>query len=171
MITEVLVHFTSWLAATPLSRIVAEDFWIVPALQTIHILSVAVVLSGVALINLRIVGVLDRGQPVAALLDRFLPPIAVAIAVLALTGLLLIAGEPTRAVFRVVFWAKMSLIIAAVALTWSHRPAYRTTVESGAVIARPGRKIVALVALLLWLAVVVAGRWIAYVEAWPGAPA
>jgi len=25
--------------------------------------------------------------------------------------------------------------------------------------------------LLLWLAVIVAGRWIAYVDAWPGAPA
>lgn len=170
MITEVLVRFTDWLAATSLSHTVAEKFWIVPALQTVHILCVAVVLAGVVLINLRIVGLLDRGQPVPALLDRFLPPIGVAVGVLAFTGVLLIAGEPTRALFRVVFWTKMALIVAAVALTWSHRSAFRT-VGDAAVVATPTRKLVAIVALLLWLAVIVAGRWIAYVEAWPGAPA
>ena len=174
MITETLVRFTDWLAATSLSRIVAENFWIVPALQTIHILSVAVVLAGVVFINLRIVGVLDRGQPVPAVLDRFLRPIAVAVVVLVITGVLLIAGEPTRAVFRTVFWAKMAFIVGAVALTWSHRFAYRAAGEVGgesALGATPARKLVAIAALLLWLAVIVAGRWIAYVEAWPGAPA
>jgi hypothetical protein len=171
MITELLVRFTDWLAATSLSRTVAEEFWIVPALQTVHILSVAVVLAGVVLINLRIVGIVDRDEAVRALLDRFLRPIALAVVVLAITGFLLIAGEPTRAVFRVVFWTKMALIVAAFALTWSHQAAYRPLGDGAVVVAGPVRKLVALAALLLWLAVIVAGRWIAYVEAWPGAPA
>jgi len=114
MITQTLVRFTDWLAATSLSHTVAEHFWIVPTLQTAHILSVAVVLAGVFLINLRVLGVLERGEAVPALLDRFLTPIAIAVGVLAVTGFLLIAGEPTRAVFRVVFWIKMALIVAAV---------------------------------------------------------
>jgi hypothetical protein len=171
MITDLLVRFTDWLAATSISRIVAEEFWIVPALQTVHILSVAVVLAGVVLINLRIVGIIDRHEAVPALLDRFLRPIAVAVAVLAVTGFLLIAGEPTRALFRVVFWTKMALIVVAFGLTWSHRAAYRPLGDGSVVVAGAVRKLVALVALLLWLAVIVAGRWIAYVEAWPGAPA
>jgi hypothetical protein len=171
MITDLLVRFSDWLGATSIAQTVAEKFWIVPALQTVHILSVAVVLAGVVFINLRIVGVLDRGQTVRALLDRFLRPIAVAVAVLAITGLLLIAGEPTRAIFRVVFWSKMALIVLAVILTWSHRGFYRQSGEGPEIAATPARRIIALVALLAWLAVIVAGRWIAYVEAWPGAPA
>ena len=170
MFTSALVHFTSWLSGTGLTNTVASHFWIVPTLQTIHILSVAVVLIGVLLVNLRILGVAERSQPVGAVLDRFLTPVAVAILVLAATGALQIAAEPTRALFRSIFWIKMGLIIAAAALTWSHRPAFAVADGGATAAAPPARKAIALVALLLWLAVVVAGRWIAYTNAWPGAP-
>lgn len=170
MMTASLINFTQWIAGTGLTALVAERFWIVPALQTVHILSVAVVLAGVLLINLRIVGIVERSQPIAAVLDRFLVPVIAAVAVLAITGALLIAAEPTRALFRVIFWVKMALILAAGVLTWSHRWPFPAG-AGGVVVATYGRKAVALLALLLWLAVIVAGRWIAYVEAWPGAPA
>ncbi len=51
-----LIIFANWLGSTPLTEAVAGHFWVVPALQTVHILSMAAVLIGVALINLRIVG-------------------------------------------------------------------------------------------------------------------
>src|ERR1700712_694873 len=164
MITSSLIDFTTWLTGTRLTAAVAGHFWVVPTLQTIHILSVAVVLAGVVLINLRIVGVVEQQQPVSALLDRFLQPIGIALIVLAVTGMLLIAGEPTRALFRIVFWVKMALILVASFLTWSHRWAFYR--ENGqAATATTLRKGVAITVLLLWLAVIVAGRWIAYVEA------
>jgi hypothetical protein len=82
MFNDLLVHFTGRLTGGRLNILVATHSWIVPTLQTIHILSVAVVLSGVALINLRIVGIVERGQPIAAVLDRFLWPVTLAVAVL-----------------------------------------------------------------------------------------
>ena len=166
MIIQILTGFAEWLGRTPLTEVVAGHFWIVPALQTIHILAVAAVLISVLLINLRVAGLVEGGQPVAVILDRYLRPTAIAVAVLAVTGFLLIAGEPTRAIFRTIFWTKMAFIVAALVLTWSHRPAFAI---QGAR-ATPARRGIAVVALLLWLAVIVAGRWIAYVEAWPGAP-
>jgi hypothetical protein len=169
MFTALLTRFTTWLTGGWLNLAVASHSWVVPTLQTIHILSVAVVLSGVLLINLRIAGLAERGQSIPAVLDRFLWPITIAVAVLAVTGFLLIAGEPTRALFRTVFWAKMVLILAALGLTWSHRPAFTLTSE-GAIAVAPVRKAIAVLALILWLSVIVAGRWIAYVDAWPGAP-
>lgn len=168
MILELLTGFADWLGKTPLTETVASHFWIVPALQTVHILSVAAVLISVLIINLRVLGVVEGGQPVAVILNRYLKPTAIAVAILAVTGFLLIAGEPTRAIFRTIFWTKMAFIIAAVILTWSHRPAFAVAVAGAeATLARRG---IAVAALLLWLAVIVAGRWIAYVEAWPGAP-
>jgi hypothetical protein len=167
MATQYLTYFTSWLSGTALTEFVAGHFWVVPALQTIHILAIAGVLISVALINLRILGVLDRSQPVPVVLDRYLRPVGIGVAILAVTGFLLIAGEPTRAIFRTLFWLKMALIVMAALLTWSHRAAFAVD-GAGASVARKG---IALLALLLWLGVVVAGRWIAYVEAWPGAPA
>lgn len=168
--TASLVEFAHWLGGTRLAGTVAGHFWIVPALQIVHILSVAVVLSGVLLINLRIVGILERSQSIVAVLDRFLLPTGIAVLVLAITGALLIAGEPTRAIFRTIFWVKMALILAAGLSTWSHRPALSGAAGVAADVSVT-RKAIALVALLLWLGVIVAGRWIAYVEAWPGAPA
>lgn len=170
MITATLIEFTHWLGGTWLTAAVAGHFWVVPALQTVHILSVAVVLVGVLLINLRIVGIVERSQSVSSVLDRFLLPTAIAVLVLAVTGGLLIAGEPTRAVFRTVFWVKMGLILVAGVLTWSHRHIFSSAAGT-VVAATPARKGIAIAALALWLAVIVAGRWIAYVEAWPGAPA
>ncbi|HEX7819080.1 MAG TPA: DUF6644 family protein [Sphingobium sp.] len=166
-----LTIFANWLGGTALTELVAGHFWVVPALQTIHILAVAAVLVSVALINLRIVGVVDRSQPVVVLLDRYLRPTAIALVILAITGFLLIAGEPTRAIFRTLFWLKMGLIVAAALLTWSHRLAFAGNGGTNGGRASIGRKGVAIVALLLWIGVIVAGRWIAYVEAWPGAPA
>ncbi len=71
MIVAILIRLTSWLGTTWLYTAVTSHAWIVPAIQTIHILSVAIVLSGVVLINLRIVGWLERGQSVGTVLDRF----------------------------------------------------------------------------------------------------
>lgn len=168
--TALLDGITASLAGSWLNGVVAGHFWIVPALQTVHILAVAAVLASVVVINLRVVGLVDLGQPLAVLLDRFLPPIAIGVGILAVTGLLLIAGEPTRAPYRVIFWVKLALIVAAAVLTWSHRRA--SPVASGGTLAIGiGRKGVALLALSLWLGVIVAGRWIAYADAWPGAPA
>ena len=170
MFTAILIAIGKWVSDTGLTTALAERFWIVPALQTAHILGVAVVISGIAIINLRVLGIVETRQSLAAVLDRFLGPVGIAVGVLAVTGLLLIAAEPTRAPFRAVFWVKMGLIVVAALLTWSHRrPVFGPTQAGvGAPIAR---KAIAVAALLLWLAVIVAGRWIAYAEAWAGAPA
>lgn len=170
MMTTTLSHFSQWLGASWLSSAVAGHFWVVPALQTVHILSVALALTGVLLINLRVAGLVERGQTVEAVLDRFLRPVGIGILILVVTGFLLITGEPTRAIFRTIFWIKLALIVAAGLLTLSHRQAVRFSGADGAVVSE-GRKVLALLALLLWFAVIVAGRWIAYVDAWPGAPA
>jgi hypothetical protein len=91
--------------------------------------------------------------------------------VLLVTGAVLIAGEPTRALFRITFYLKMALIVAVLALTFALGRLARTPFalaggrRAGAVI-----KGGAVLALLLWVAVIFAGRWIGYTEGWPGAP-
>ena len=43
--------FAQWLAGTPLSQGIARTLWLIPVLQSIHILGIAVVLSSVAMIE------------------------------------------------------------------------------------------------------------------------
>jgi hypothetical protein len=154
-----LHDFAVWLAHSPLNAAVTARGWIVPEVQIVHIVAIAAVVIAAALINLRALGVMDAGRTRQAVLAAWYPVMLGAVAVLALTGFLLIASEPGRALFRAVFWVKLGLIAAALVITGAQARA-----GEGAAV-----RLLALASLVLWLAVIWAGRWIAYAEGWPGA--
>jgi len=167
-----LEHFAAWLAATPLSAFVAGQAWVVPTVQTLHILAVCVVMGAAVVLNLRVLRVVERDQSIGSLAARFVPPSAVAIVILAITGLLMIAGEPTRAIFRSVFWWKMGLLAAAIALTAGLLAGLKAQgvwddAQTPTPVAFRG---LAVGLLLVWVAIIIAGRWIGYTEGWPGSP-
>ncbi len=162
--------FAAWLLRTPVTAFLENAAWAVPTIQTLHILCIAIVFGGSAFINLRVFGLIERDEPVAAVLGRFLPPMIVAVGVLALTGALLIASEPNRALFRVVFWIKMGLILAALAATWAQRRLILAGPTGDEAVAGLGVRLFAGITLLLWVGVIFAGRWIGYASGWPGSP-
>ena len=167
-----LEHFAAWLATTPLSMFVAGQAWVVPAVQTVHILAIAVVMGSVVIINLRVLGLVSPSQSIDALARRFVAPAGGAILILAITGALMIAGEPTRAIFRYVFWAKMTLLVLALGLTAAMLNGLRNTGAAADPSQRtpPLYRGLALVGLLVWVGIIVAGRWIGYADGWPGSP-
>jgi len=167
-----LESFAAWLGRTSLSNYVASQAWVVPTVQTVHILAITVVVASAVVLSLRLLGLVERGQSVGALTIRFARPSIVAIVILALTGLLMIAGEPTRAIFRYVFWWKMALIALAIVLTSGLLAALKVQAvwEDPQAPVPPLYRVLAVGLLLIWLAVIVAGRWIGYAQGWPGSP-
>jgi uncharacterized membrane protein SirB2 len=158
--------FSDWAAKTPFNKVVAETSWIIPTVQVVHILAVAAVLAAILMVNLRIFAIVDRAERLKAVVDRFLPTLPFALLVLFVTGLILIMGEPTRAIYRTVFWAKMAMIIIAGALAVDlHRRVRKDPVAASALL-----KTEAFMSMSLWFAVVTAGRWIGYAGGWPGSP-
>jgi hypothetical protein len=161
------VHaFCEWLAATPLSTQIQTVAWVIPAVQTIHILSISVVIAAAAMVDLRVLGILSRGEPVAAVARRFLPSIWWTLLVLLLSGSTLIIGEPGRSLDNPAFLLKMSMLVAALVLTlyfqWGLRlDALFWEVSLGR---RLGGRLVAAVSLILWVGIIFAGRWIAYIN-------
>jgi hypothetical protein len=57
-----LNHFCAWLDQTPVSQIIQTKAWIVPAVQTVHILAIAVVATSALMVDLRVIGVFGRDQ-------------------------------------------------------------------------------------------------------------
>ena len=161
-----LQDFCHWLAATPLSHTLQAVGWMVPAVQTIHLLSVAVLLGSVLMINLRLLGWCWQDQPVAAVGRRFLPFIWWPLAVLLTSGALLIAAEPARALQNPVFILKMTLLLAAAGMTLGCQIPLRRDPRYWELSAarRRGARLIAAASLPLWVGIVFAGRWIAYVQ-------
>jgi hypothetical protein len=161
-----LHSFCEWLRSTAISHAIQDTSWIIPATQTIHILAVALIFSSALMMDLRIIGLIDRRQSIATYMHRFLPPIWSTLPVLFATGTILTIGEPSRELENPSFQLKMVLLLLAIlATTLLQRPAIGGTSRwddtSKPTIAT---KIIAVASLCLWVAIIFAGRWIAYVN-------
>ena len=166
MVDAFLKDFSKWLAATELSHAIQTAGWIIPTLQTIHILGVAVLFSSAILVDLRIWRIMQRDVALADVARRFLPPIWPVVLVLLVTGSLLIIGEPRRSLLNSTFYLKMALLALALSLTGALQ---RSLSAPQFFDKNRGRQIAgrlaAAVSIVVWSGIIFAGRWIAYTQA------
>jgi uncharacterized membrane protein SirB2 len=135
--------------------------WIIPAVQTVHILCVAVVMSSMAMLDLRLIGVAGRRLSISQMVSRFVPWVWGALPVLLTSGLILIIGEPSRELLNPYFRAKMAMLATVIVITLfvQRQNKKETNYWEGRRAAAAGA---GLASLLLWVGIVTAGRWIAY---------
>jgi hypothetical protein len=156
--------FADWLAATSLSQAFQDHAWVIPTSQSIHILAVSVVFASVLMINLRLLGIVTRGRSVSQLSNSLLPWIWRGLAVLLFTGIVQTVAEPVRQFVTPVFWAKMVMILIVVTMTTLYAKAVRrNALLWDADSSRPASAaVLAAISTLLWLAIIVCGRFIGY---------
>src|SRR2546428_10203651 len=106
MRTQTLDRFCSWLEQTPLSQAIQSAGWVVPTVQTIHILAIAAVLSSVLMLDLRLLGMVGRDQPLERVANRFRPVIWWTLPILLATGIVIIIGQPPRSLANPAFRLK-----------------------------------------------------------------
>jgi hypothetical protein len=157
-------QFSDWLAATALSQLFANLGWFVPTVQTVHILSIAVVVTTLGMLDFRLLRLIRTGPPLATLAGNFIPWTWRALGVLLVSGILLIITEPNRELMNDAFRLKMLLVAVLVVLTIVFQTA--TTREPGYWNASPTRRrlggVLGVVSLALCVSIVAAGRLIAY---------
>lgn len=159
-----MLEFASWLSQTGLSRFIQQRLWVIPALQSVHIMAIAAVLSSTLFVNLRLLGKVDRSHALALTALRFMPWVWTGLAVLLATGVLLVIGEPRRELLSAPFWIKMALILVGASASLWFQSTLRADPDSWK-IANAGAKVrlYALGTFLVWCGVITAGRLIAYV--------
>ena len=155
-VKQMLNSMCVWIDATPLSQAIQATSWVVPAVQTVHILAIAALM-----INLRLANWVGRDQSLAQVSGRFSPVIWWALPVLLISGIFLIIGEPARALKNNIFQIKMLLVISAVFVTWFFAAPLKKNPAHWDARAGVGM-LVALVSSALWVGIIFAGRWIAY---------
>jgi len=165
MLTQV-AQFCDWLSQTPISMTFQSVQWIIPMVQSVHILAIAIVMSSVIMVDLRLMGLMGHTQSISGLARRFLPWVWWSLAVLLVTGAVLITAEPRRDLLNPVFQAKMALLVVAMAVTAIFQTAVARNMEIWDLSPkkRAGAWVTAVLSLLVWTAIIGCGRWIAYVE-------
>jgi hypothetical protein len=162
-----LSELSKWLAATSVSHAIQTAGWIIPTLQTIHILCVAIVFSSAVLVDFRIFRLFERDVPLGEVTRRFLPPIWPVLLILLATGSLLIIGEPRRSLINPTFYLKMALLMIAILLTVSlqHGSASSPGFWDKDRGRRFASRLMAAASIVVWCGILFAGRWIAYTQA------
>lgn len=129
--------------------------WAYPALEVVHIVGIALLLGNLVLLELRVFG---RG---AALPIKDLARLSLSLALCgfvlaAASGLLMFATQPAELLSNRVFTLKMLLLmLAGCNAAWFH--------GRGSLVRLDGlARAQMLASTVIWLAVVVCGRWIAY---------
>lgn len=150
---------SEWLYGTALSSAIRDHDWVVPVVQSIHIIAIAVVMGAALVTELRVLGIVAPDESLTVVAQRYLPWMWRALAVLLATGLVMIVGEPDRTLINVTFWIKMALVsVAFLASLALRKPLLDSTRAAGEAPAKG----LAWILLVLWVAIIFCGRWIAY---------
>jgi hypothetical protein len=162
------MEFINWLSQTPLSLAIQVHDWVIPTVQSIHIVAIGVVLASVFMIDLRILGWAGLDQTLSDTTSRFGPWLSAALCVLLATGVLMVIGEPARELLAFSFWLKMFLVAIGTVVAAAFQIALRRNELhwEKSLIHRWSIKSFAILTLLIWLGIVILGRLIAYDHVW-----
>jgi hypothetical protein len=141
----------------------SESLLAFPGIITLHALGLAFLAGGSAAIDLRVLG-FAPGIPLKAM-GRLLPVVWLAFAANAVSGTLLLIAYPTKALTNPLFYVKLSLVALGMGLVWRIGSTVLRDPDGGQPVAA-GPKVLALASLATWIAIIMAGRFLAYTHTW-----
>ncbi len=150
--------FFQWCEKSALGLSIQGSKWTFAVIETIHIMALAVLLGSFLLVDLRLFGLVMRGQTIAEVASHFAPTSWVSFAVMVATGIPMYLSEAVRLSSSAPFFYKMVFLSLALLFHLTvHRRATRSGVEEGGL-----AKVAASLSMVCWLAIALAGRAIAF---------
>ena len=160
-----MLEFCQWLDQTSVGSVIRQSLWLFPAIETVHLLGMAALVGTITVLDLRLLGWAMPQRRVSEVTARLLPWAWLGFGVQVVTGVLLFSSEAVKIYGNPAFRLKMLLLLLAgiQALifqtvvsrklpTWDDRPALPVMA-----------KVMGMISILLWLAIVTAGRFIGFV--------
>jgi len=146
------------LAYDPSTNPLNNNDWAFPLLEIIHITGFAFSIGTIAIVDLRLLGLGMRHQSPAQLVKDTMPWTLVGLAVMLMSGPLIFSSDPNMYLYNSSFRFKMGALLIAIL--------YNYTIHRKVALSNPSPmlgKLVGGVSLLLWVSVVFAGLFIAFV--------
>jgi hypothetical protein len=157
-------NFLQWLHDTQFSTVMRESIWAEPIVETVHVLTLTLFLGFAVLLDLRLLGVCLRRRRMSEVLGQLNPFLFVGFAIMVISGLLLFSGDPPAFWSTTFFKIKMVfLVLAGLNVLIFDATIGRNVAQWDLSPKTPAAaKVAAIVSIVLWIAIVAAGRAIAY---------
>jgi len=131
-----------------------KQSWLFPVIQSVHIIGLTMLVGTIFLVDLRLLEIGMKRHDVSDLASRLSPFTSGGLLTVLVTGPLMFGSDLSRYLNNPAFLLKMGLLVVALA---AHFTLHRRVVRDGA----HRQKLAAVLSLILWSSVVLAGRAIA----------
>jgi hypothetical protein len=165
-----LLSICQWLEKTPAAVAMRESMWVFDYVETIHTLGIILVAGTIMLVDLRLLGMGLRREPVSHVISRIVPWTLSGFCLMFLTGAWLFSGEASKLYHSPAFRIKLVLLaLAGLNALIFHLTVYRESADWDGIPVLPARaRLAGVVSLLLWIGIIAAGRSIAYGPGYDG---
>jgi len=156
--------FISYFEKSALADTIRENDLLFPLIESVHVLSICLVVGSILAVDLRLLGLASIHRPASRVISGILPVTWSAFAIAVASGSLLFISNATEYLGNGYFVAKIFLICMAGlnmalfhGITARHLPRW----ENDAAPPLPARLAGGL-SILLWVSVITCGRWIGF---------
>jgi hypothetical protein len=144
------------LAHSSLGHAMQSSSWAFAIVEMVHLLALAILGGSVLIVDLRLLGIILKGESAHDVGRDLNRPIAGSLIVMVLSGIALLSEEAGKCYYSPAFRWKMVFLAAAILFNFTiHRVALKRTGKGTPTYLS---RITAVVSLMLWLGVGVAGR-------------
>ncbi len=153
-----------WVNTFPSSIAFRESQYMFPFTLTAHVVGMCVFAGLIVMMDLRLMGVANMRTPFSEVQKRLFPWQMVGMTLSAITGALLVYGQPMRYYANILFWTKVVMMgLAGVNALAFHRSTYHSVAAWDNSPAMPfGAKLAGALSIALWAGAVMSGRLVAY---------
>src|ERR1700676_2102809 len=103
-----LLSFFQWCYQTPIGEGIRNSTWLFPVIEAFHLLGLGLTAGAVLIVDLRLLGVGLRRQPVAQLSAGAEPWLLGSLTLMFASGPLLFLSESIKCYYSFAFWVKMT---------------------------------------------------------------
>jgi hypothetical protein len=161
-----LLSFAQWAQSTAFFTAIRGSWYVYPIVMSTHVAAIALFGGMILAGDLRLLGLALRKRPVADVFEQLRWLKRVGFFIVATCGILMLGSKAEEYYYNVFFRTKMCILALIFLHAWVFRASvYRRIAEFDKAGRIPGRaKLAAVLSLILWTGMVIAGRGIGYIE-------
>jgi hypothetical protein len=164
MLMNTLSTLFNWLNDSQLAILISENDYLFPWIESVHVLAITIFFGSLALVDFRLMGLAFLEKTFHRFSEAILPLTWIAFGFALITGALLFISKAITYSHNNFFLAKMCLLICAginmiIFQKWTGRNMADWGINDRTPLAA---KLAGLISLLLWISIIICGRWIGF---------